>query len=238
MSISYLRDIFPLMVLTVGSTKGGVGKTTLALNLTIGLVRSGQDVLLVDGDEQTHALAFTELRAGAFPDGPGYTAVALHGAAIRTQVRQLKNRYDQIVIDVGGRDTGSIRAALSVSDFVLVPAAPRSFDLWGVDSTADVVREMREVNENLRAVAVLNGADARGNDNDEALSALRDIEGLEVSPHRIVRRKAYPNAATRGMGIMEYKDRQDWDGVAKAQADFLALYQSIYPAEAKKGKVA
>lgn len=230
------------MILTVGSTKGGVGKTTLAVNLTIGLVMAGQDVLLIDGDEQKHSLAFTELRGGAIEGGPGYTAVALYGSAIRTQVRQLKPRYDHIVIDVGGRDTGSIRAAFSVSDFALIPAAPRSFDLWGADSTADVVREMREVNEGLRAVAVLNAADARGNDNTEAEGALRDIDGLEVSPHRIVRRKAFPNAATRGLGIMEYRDRADWDGVRKAQVDFFRLFVSIYPTgkliTGKKGKVA
>ena len=51
------------MILTVGNTKGGVGKTTLAVNLTVALAIAGLDVLLIDGDEQGTATAFTELRS-------------------------------------------------------------------------------------------------------------------------------------------------------------------------------
>jgi chromosome partitioning protein len=213
------------MVITVGSTKGGVGKTTFAINLVIGLAAAGADVLLIDGDEQGHAIAFTELRSAA-RDGasPGYTAVALHGAAIRTQVRQLHDKYGHIVIDVGGRDTGSLRAALTVSDLVVIPAAPRSFDLWGVDSTAELVREAREVNEDLAALAVLNGADPTGKDNLEALGALRDVEGVEVCPYPLVRRKAYPNAAAQGSSVLELLHPGD-----PARVDFERVLAFVFP---------
>src|SRR5262245_10200842 len=106
------------MILTVGNTKGGVSKTTLAVNLAIARAVTGLDVLLVDGDEQRTALTFTELRAEQ-QGAPGYTAVSLDGPAIRTQVRQLAPKYDDVVIDVGGRNTGSLRAALTISDVVL-----------------------------------------------------------------------------------------------------------------------
>src|SRR3954468_15237532 len=118
------------MIYAIGNVKGGVGKTTLAVNIAIALSRKKRDVLLIDGDEQGTALAFTDIRA-AEKGNPGYTAVALHGANIRTQVRQLAPKYADIVIDVGGRDTGSLRAALTVADVVLIPVKPRSFDLWG-----------------------------------------------------------------------------------------------------------
>src|SRR3989440_7075315 len=101
------------MILTVGNTKGGVGKTTLAVNIAIARSLVGSsDVLLIDGDEQKTALTFTELRSSQLGT-TGYTAVSLSGAALRTQVRQLAPKYTDIVIDVGGRDLTLIRIFLN-----------------------------------------------------------------------------------------------------------------------------
>lgn len=106
--------------MAVGNVKGGIGKTTLAVNLTICEALRGCDVLLVDGDEQGAARAFTQLRADEFAT-PGYTAVSLRGPAIRTQVRHPRSKYQRIIIDVGGRDTSSLRAALTFADILVVP---------------------------------------------------------------------------------------------------------------------
>ena len=68
------------MILVVGNTKGGVGKTTLAIHLAIARASTGKDVLLVDGDKQHTAITFTELRTEQL-GAPGYTTVSLQEAA-------------------------------------------------------------------------------------------------------------------------------------------------------------
>jgi len=210
------------VILVVGNTKGGVGKTTLAINLVVARALNGRDVLLVDGDEQGTAISFTELRAEQLGQA-GYTAVSLHGAAIRTQTRQLAPKYSDVIIDVGGRDTGSLRAALTIANTLLIPVQPRSFDLWAVDNIAALVKEAREINEHLRAVLVLNAADAQGSDNDAAAESLAEVEGLEYLPRPVGRRKAFPNAAALGRSVMEQTPR-DQKAVQELAALVVALF--------------
>ena len=210
------------MILSVGNIKGGVGKTTLAVNLAILRANAGRDVLLVDGDEQRTALTFTDLRSEQMGQ-PGYTAVSLQGSALRTQVRQLASKYDDIIIDVGGRDTGSLRAALNITDTLLVPVQPRSFDIWAVDQMAELVAEAREINDHLRALIVLNAADAQGHDNEDAAQALNEIQGLEMLNAVIGRRKAFPNAAASGRAVTEYTPRDP-----KAVEELCNLLDIVY----------
>ncbi len=210
------------MILTIGHIKGGVGKTTLAINIAIARANAGQDVLLVDGDEQSTAMTFTELRTELLGQ-PGYTAVSLQGAALRTQVRQLASKYDEIIVDVGGRDTGSLRAALTVTDTLLIPVQPRSFDIWSVDQMEELIAEAKELNDQLRVVGVLNAADAQGQDNEAAIEALQGTEGMEMLTISIGRRKAFPNAAAHGQAVTEHSPKD-----AKAINELDVLIKAIY----------
>jgi hypothetical protein len=139
------------MILAVGNIKGGVGKTMLAVNIAVALAHQGRDVLLIDGDEQASAATFARIRA-ELPVKAGFTTIQLQGAAIRQQMRQLAAKYDRIIIDVGGRDTGSLRAALTVADAILIPFQPRSVDLWTGAEMSVLIGE---------AVASLRGVEPR-----------------------------------------------------------------------------
>jgi chromosome partitioning protein len=210
------------MILAVGNIKGGVGKTMLAVNIAVGLALQGRDVLLIDGDDQASAATFARIR-DELPVNVGFTTIQLQGAAIRQQMRQLAGKYDRIIIDVGGRDTGSLRAALTVADAILIPFQPRSVDLWTASEMSALVGEARHVNDRLQAYAVLNLADAQGMDNAEAAAALAMIGGIEALPFVVVRRKAFPNAFSSGLSVFE-QERKDPKAVAEMQSVVDALY--------------
>ncbi|MGZ9262974.1 MAG: AAA family ATPase [Candidatus Binatia bacterium] len=211
------------MIIVLAQTKGGVGKSTLAVNLAVERSRAGRDVLLVDADDQATAMDFTALRAEQL-SAPGYTAVALSGPNVRTQVLQMQSKYADIIIDAGSRDTAGLRAALTVADIALVPFQPRSFDLWTLDKVASLVPEAKQYRDKpLRTVAVLNCADPGGLDNTAAVEALSGSDVIAYLDAPIGRRKAFPNASSEGRGVCELK-RQD----SKASAEMAALARFVF----------
>jgi chromosome partitioning protein len=156
-------------------------------------------------DAEGTAATFTALRAEKHGKSD-YTAISLQGVAIRQQMKSLAEKYNDVVLDIGGEDeSGSLRAALTVSDVVLIPVQPRTFSLWRADETMEIIAEARTINDRLRAVAVINEADPQGQDNNEVLTSLKETQGLEVAPFVIGRRKAFPNAQAAGLSVMEYR---------------------------------
>ena len=210
------------MIYTVGSIKGGSGKTTVATSLTVLLAASGRDVLLVDADEQESATDFTAWRNESTGGNAGYTTVQLTENAVRTEVLQLCGKYDDVVIDVGGRDTISQRAALVVSDIFLIPFVPRALDVWTYEKVARLVEEMQPANPKLKAYAFLNRADPRGADNDEACELLKESEAITFLDTPLGYRKAFSNAAAQGMAVTELKPVDP-----KAVAELMALFKRL-----------
>lgn len=211
------------MITVVGGTKGGSGKSTIATNIAIMLSTAGHDVLLVDADDQETATDFTNLREATRPNGAGYTCVALTGAAVRSGVQRLAPKHAHVIIDTGGRDTVSQRAALSICDTYLVPFAPRSFDVWTLDKVAELVEEARAVNDRLRALAFINRADPRGNENAEAAELIRSKPALEFVPASLGTRKAYANAAASGLSVTELRPQDP-----KASEEIATLFGHLF----------
>lgn len=218
----FLYKEYVLSVITVGGTKGGVGKTTIATNLAVMRSAEGLDVLLIDGDDQESATDFASIRAEV-KGSTGYTAIKLTGSAIRDQGLKLVDKYDDIIIDVGGRDTTSQRAALVISDIALVPFAPRSFDIWTQSKVERLIEECKTVNSKLKTLTFLNKADVSGNDNVEAAEALKESSVLTYLDFPIVLRKSFANASSDGCAVTERKPIDK-----KAIEEIQALYRHIF----------
>ncbi|RBM04683.1 AAA family ATPase [Novacetimonas cocois] len=213
------------MIIAIGNTKGGVGKTTLAVQLAIIRATAGREVWLIDGDRQGTAAAAIAARSEAgklpgiacaqYPDGPN----------LRAQVQQQRDKWDDIIIDVGGRDSTALRAALILADTLLVPFAPRSYDVWALDDMAALIDEARSVRDGLRAVAVMNQADPgdHSTDNAEAAAAVKDVPQFIYLPIPIRRRKAFSNAGGAGLAVSELTPRDP-----KAIAEISALANAVF----------
>lgn len=211
------------MIYTVGGIKGGSGKTTIATNLAVWLSKKGADVLLVDADEQETSTEFTAWREDTLKGEVGYTAIKLSGENVRREVLKLKQKFDHIVIDTGGRDTTSQRAAITVSNILLLPFNPRSFDIWTVTKVQNILNDIRAVKpDELKAYAFLNRADVRGSDNTDAGDALAQLEGIEFLDRPLGNRKAFSNAASRGLSVIELNPSDE-----KASGELDALFNSI-----------
>jgi len=210
------------MIIVAGGIKGGSGKTTVATNLAV--MRSKEcDLLLIDADDQETATDFTVLRNERLESGAGYTCIKLTGSAVRTETLRLAEKYDTVIIDTGGRDTTSQRAALSITDVLLVPFVPRSFDVWTLEKVATLVEEMRAANPELGAYVFINRADPRGQDNEEAAEVLRETAILEFIDAPLGSRKAFSNAAAQGLGVVELKPQD-----LKATEEILTLYRRLF----------
>jgi chromosome partitioning protein len=211
------------MIILSGGIKGGSGKTTVATNLAILCALADRDVLLVDADDQESASDFTLLRNERRPEGAGYTSIKLSGKAVRTELLRLAPKYDDVVIDTGGRDTSSQRAALSVADVLLVPFVPRSFDVWTLEKVAELVEEMRQVNASLRAFTFLNRADPRGHDNLDAAEVLQEAPALAFIDTPLGSRKAFSNAAAQGLAVTELRPADP-----KASEEMMTLFRYLF----------
>ena len=210
-------------IITVGSTKGGVGKTTLALNIAIARALAGRDVWLIDADRQGTASTALAIRGEAGKLPAIATAHYADGGQLRTQLLHQRGKFQDIVIDAGGRDSTALRAALVLSDLVLVPFQPRSIAVWAVADIAALIEEARAMRDGLQALAVLNMADTAGTDNEDAAAALADYPAISYLATPIRRRKSIANAAGNGMSVLEQTPRDD-----KAIAELNALLQAIY----------
>lgn len=209
------------MIYTIGGIKGGSGKTTIATNLAVFLVKDGRDVLLVDADNQESATDFTAFRNQTLGE-LDYTSVRITGGDLNSQIKRLADKYDDIVIDVGGRDTVSQRSALTISEVALFPFGARSFDIWTLNKVDDLLSEVLVFNPKLVSICFVNKADSRGSYKDDAADILGEAKNLHYLDNPIGNRVAFANAAAEGLGVLETQPLDD-----KAVNELNSLFKGI-----------
>lgn len=217
----------PLMIVLIGGEKGGTGKTTLATNLAARRAAAGADVLLVDTDKQGSASHWTAVREER-DDVPRIACVQVFGKSVTGQVRDLAERYDDVIVDAGGRDSTELRAAMVVADRLFVPLQASQFDVWTLERMDELVEQAGAINTALTAWIAINRASPHPQvtEADEAQELLADFEFMRFCGVVLHDRIAFRRAASDGIGVFE-ADAPD----TKACAEVESLYETVYETE-------
>lgn len=211
------------MMLLVGGEKGGTGKTTLAVNLASMRACHGRDVLLVDTDPQGSASYWAQTRVD---DGrlARVSSVQKFGKGLVAALKDLSLRYEDVIVDAGGRDSVELRAALIAVELALLPVQASQFDLWTLERLSELVDSARAFNPNLKASVVISRASTNANNVDaaQARELLSEYPGLAFNRSLIRDRLAFRRSAAVGQGVAEHGEDE------KAIFEVKQLFKEVF----------
>ena len=212
------------MIILIGGEKGGTGKTTVATNLAQMRASAGRDVLLIDSDKQESASSWAGLREEIGTE-PAITTVQKVGKNITRDLMDLATRYDDLIVDAGGRDSVELRAAMVAAHKLFIPVQASQFDVWTLGNMSELVDQAQALNPALQAYVVLNRASPNPavSESDEARELFNDFENLDFCGVTLRDRIAFRKASSGGLGINELSPAD-----AKAQAEISQLYEVVF----------
>jgi chromosome partitioning protein len=190
------------MIVGVLNQKGGVGKTTIAVNLAAHWARGGRRVLLVDADPQGSSLAWSSARER----DPLFPVVGMAKPSLHRDLPALARNYDLVVIDGAPRVNELARSAILASDIVLIPVQPSPYDVWAAADIVQLVGEAQAFKPGLRAAFVINRKIAKtaiGRD----VSAILDQFPIPVLDAALRQRVVYAESAAQGLSVPEVQPR-------------------------------
>jgi chromosome partitioning protein len=180
------------MIIALTNSKGGVGKSTLAVHLAVWWQEQGAKVALVDADAQGSSSVWLHETA---PDLP---VLRLQTAdEILEGVPKLQTQFEHLIIDGPAGLSEVTRAILLVADMALLPCGPSALDLRAVNDAIRVVKQAQAIRHGPpQAMLVPNKLQVQYRLSRELVEMLSTLEIPATKGLRL--RQAYADAAGQG----------------------------------------
>src|SRR5271156_4026298 len=128
------------MIITIANSKGGVGKSTLAVHLAAWLHEQGKRVTLADCDTQQSS---SEWIREAVPE---VKAIRLDNPdVILNDLPLLNADTDYVIADGPGSQTETSRALLLRADLAIVPCKASMLEIRALAKATDVLRQAQDI---------------------------------------------------------------------------------------------
>jgi chromosome partitioning protein len=212
------------LVVALANEKGGVGKTTLAINLAIAGQRRGLVASLLDLDPQKSAERFADLRAELTGEE---APVVVHGAAdnLKQMVETAREcGTDLVLIDTPGALDRTLLLAATLGDVIVVPTRTSVLDQAALRDTLDYLEMAGKLG---KCLVVLNAL--RSGKEDEGGTAVRAIAagfGVPVAAVAIEDQPVFSASLALGKAVVESRRNKAARSVDLLLDEVIARYEA------------
>jgi len=205
-------------VITIAHQKGGVGKSTVALNLAVELNRK-YNLKVIDLDYQKSITIFNETRREK-------KLKPLNIVHIKTQkelIEFLKNNTGLILIDSGGFDSDLNRIAIIGADLIITPVSSNLIEVYGLEAFKKILSELKEVEPDIKSHILLNNIDPKATKSIRELRKYiqKNEEYFSLFDTVLRRRADFAKSFEMGKSVVEINEK------SKASEELKNLIKNI-----------
>lgn len=204
-----------MMIISIVNQKGGVGKTTVAVNLASCFALKGRTTVLIDTDPQGSILQWHAIESRDRLD-----IIHSTGAPDKKALHAHAKTHDVIVLDSPPSIGEVTRSILQLSDMAIVPITPSPLDIWSSRETIELIHQVRKRHKKLQPRLLINRKISGTRMGNEARDALVKI-AIPAFTGELCQRIAYVEAMLAGEAVVTHAPG------SKAAGEVWALYDEI-----------